>query len=271
MVVEALVLPDAARVTTRIATRATLAAQQCTQMPQNGSERPFPPICVHSFVPTVACATGAPGDSRNSVHCHLAVNMRVWNAQARVAVSPTRGRTLRGEWQRVSHCQMASSVPKRYAWGRVAVQLTLPLGGERVVVEHSGPSGSAIGTLKGEWQCHPHEAARSGSSGSVAYTAKWHRAYRSGTLGVEWQCDRYARGRVAVRLTLPLGGERVVVERSGPSGSATHTRPHARGRVAVQIRATFGPAGAAPSVGMRPKRGHPEPCPERSLRKQRSL
>ena len=26
-------------------------AQQCTQMPQNGAERPFPPICVHSCVP----------------------------------------------------------------------------------------------------------------------------------------------------------------------------------------------------------------------------
>ena len=29
-----------------------LASQQCTQMPQNGTERPFSPICVHSFVLT---------------------------------------------------------------------------------------------------------------------------------------------------------------------------------------------------------------------------
>ena len=29
-----------------------LAAQQCTQMSQNSSERPFPPICVHFCVPT---------------------------------------------------------------------------------------------------------------------------------------------------------------------------------------------------------------------------
>ena len=78
--------------------------------------------------------------------------------------------------------------------GRFLEQRALPLGGERVVVERSGPSGSAIGTLKGEWQCHPHEAARLGPSGSAAYTAKWHRTYRSGTLGVEWQCDRYAQG-----------------------------------------------------------------------------
>ena len=39
--------PDAARV----ATRATLASQQCTRMPQNDAEEPFLPICVHSFVP----------------------------------------------------------------------------------------------------------------------------------------------------------------------------------------------------------------------------
>ena len=50
VVAEALVPPDAACVTTR----ATLAAQQCTQMPRNGTEGPFPPICVHSCVPTAA-------------------------------------------------------------------------------------------------------------------------------------------------------------------------------------------------------------------------
>ena len=85
MVVEALMPPDAARVAIRIATRvatrvatvytnapkrrrkAILAdlctllrphgcshdpreSQQCTQTPRNGSERPFPSICVHSCV-----------------------------------------------------------------------------------------------------------------------------------------------------------------------------------------------------------------------------
>ena len=35
-----------------------LASQQCTQMPQNGAERPFSPICVHSCVTTAARATG---------------------------------------------------------------------------------------------------------------------------------------------------------------------------------------------------------------------
>ena len=44
MAVEALVPPDAAR--------AILASQQCTQVPQNGIEEPFSPICVHSCAPT---------------------------------------------------------------------------------------------------------------------------------------------------------------------------------------------------------------------------
>ena len=34
-----------------------LPPQQCTQMPQNGPEEPFQPICVHRCVPTVARAT----------------------------------------------------------------------------------------------------------------------------------------------------------------------------------------------------------------------
>ena len=50
---------------------------------------------------------------------------------------------------------------------------SLPLGGERVVVERSGPSGSAIGTSRPEWQCHPHEAAHSGPSGSAGRGDLW--------------------------------------------------------------------------------------------------
>ena len=42
-----------------------LASQQCTQMPRNGSEGPFWPICVHYCVPTVARTILA---RRNSVH-----------------------------------------------------------------------------------------------------------------------------------------------------------------------------------------------------------
>ena len=43
MVVEVLVPPDVIRIV-------KLASQQCTQVPQNGSERPVSPICVHSCV-----------------------------------------------------------------------------------------------------------------------------------------------------------------------------------------------------------------------------
>ena len=107
--------------------------------------------------------------------------------------------------------------------GALTVPPTLPLDGERVGAVRSGPTGSAIGTLRGEWQCHPHGTARSGPSGSVTHTATWHRAYQSGTLRGEWQCDRYARGRVAVPPTLPLDVERVGTVRSGPSGSAIGT------------------------------------------------
>ena len=94
--VEALVPPGAARVAIRIATRvatvytnapkrlrgAILAdlctllrphgrshdpreAQQCTQMPQSGAERPDPPICVHYCDPK---ATHNPRPRLNSVH-----------------------------------------------------------------------------------------------------------------------------------------------------------------------------------------------------------
>ena len=42
-----------------------LASQQCTQMPQNGAERPDPPICVHYCDPK---ATHNPSSRRNSVH-----------------------------------------------------------------------------------------------------------------------------------------------------------------------------------------------------------
>ena len=96
MVAEALVPPDAARVAIRIATRVATVytnapkrhrgaifgdlctllrphgrshdpreAQQCTQTPQNGAERPDPPICVHYCDPK---ATHNPSPRRNSVH-----------------------------------------------------------------------------------------------------------------------------------------------------------------------------------------------------------
>ena len=91
---------------------------------------------------------------------------------------------------------------ERTGWnvqGRVAVRHTLPLDVERTVLERSGPSGSATGTFRGEWQCAPHCHSGVSVPGRAPYTATRCRAYRVGTLGAEWQCDRNARGRVAVR------------------------------------------------------------------------
>ena len=53
-----------------------LAAQQCTQMSQNSSERPFPPICVHFCVPTsvrngATVYTNAPKQLRGAVFADL--------------------------------------------------------------------------------------------------------------------------------------------------------------------------------------------------------
>ncbi len=47
------------------AVRNGVTAQQCTQMPQNGAERPDPPICVHYCDPKV---TRNPSPQPNSVH-----------------------------------------------------------------------------------------------------------------------------------------------------------------------------------------------------------
>ena len=153
-------------------------------------------------------------------HCHSPVNVRSGNAQGRVAVPTTRGCTLRPEWQCHPHCQMASSVPKRYA---------------RV-----------------EWQCHPHGTARSGPSGSASHTATRRRAHglhaltlplngertvvvRSGPSGSATRTEPHAQGRVAVPSTLPNGIERTETVRLGSSGSADHAGLHAQGRVAVHL------------------------------------
>ena len=107
MAVEALVPPDATRVATRGAAysatrrssvhecpetdprarfsrsvytpaypRLSATSQQCTQMPQNGAERPYPPICVHSCIPTVVhnvatVYTNAPKRRREAVLADL--------------------------------------------------------------------------------------------------------------------------------------------------------------------------------------------------------
>ena len=56
--------------------RPLAAAQQCTQMPRNGSESPFSPICVHSCVPAPAHSvatvyTNAPKRRREAIFADL--------------------------------------------------------------------------------------------------------------------------------------------------------------------------------------------------------
>ena len=61
--------------------RLPAAAQQCTQMPRNGSESPFSPICVHSCVPTPAHSvatvyTNAPKRRREAIFADLCTLLR---------------------------------------------------------------------------------------------------------------------------------------------------------------------------------------------------
>ena len=61
--------------------RLPAAAQQCTQMPRNGSESPFSPICVHSCVPTPARSvatvyTNAPKRRREPIFADLCTLLR---------------------------------------------------------------------------------------------------------------------------------------------------------------------------------------------------
>ena len=171
----------------------------------------------HGIERTKAVRSGASGSAIGTPrpewqchpHCHSRLNVWGQYAQARLAVRAVRSGASGSVIHTGPHVQ-----------ARVAVPPTLPLDVERVGAVRSGPTGSATGTLRAEWQCYPHGTARSGPSGSAIHTATWHRAYQSGTLGGEWQCDRYARGRVAVPPTLPLDVERVGAIRSGPSGSA---------------------------------------------------
>ena len=71
---------------TRLASQ--LAAQQCTQVPQNRAERPFSPICVHSCVPSpvhngATVYTSAPKRIREASFADLCTLLR-----RRLAVTP---------------------------------------------------------------------------------------------------------------------------------------------------------------------------------------
>ena len=132
----------------------------------------------------------------------------------------------------------------------MAVLRTLPLGGERTVLERSGPSGSATGTLGGEWQCDRDAGGRVAVRLTLPLGGE-----RTGRSSVHchsmssvpcWN----ARGRVAVRLTLPLGGERT--RQSPVHCHSMSSVPHwnARGRVAVRPE-RWGASGSASHTATR--------------------
>ena len=66
-----------------------LTAQQCTQTPQSGVERPDPPICVHSCDPK---ATHSPSPQFNSVHKRPKLAQRAPIIPSVYTIAATRGR-----------------------------------------------------------------------------------------------------------------------------------------------------------------------------------
>ena len=66
-----------------------LTAQQCTQTPQSGVERPDPPICVHSCDPK---ATHSPSPQFNSVHKRPKLAQRAPILSSVYTIAATRGR-----------------------------------------------------------------------------------------------------------------------------------------------------------------------------------
>ena len=105
----------------------------------------------------------------------------------------------------------------------MAVSLTLPHGIERTKAVRSGPTGSAIGTLGVEWQCHPHCHSTLNVWGRYAQARLAVRSVRSGASGSVIHTGPHVQARVAVSLTLPHGIERTKAVRSGPTGSAIGT------------------------------------------------
>ena len=131
---------------------------------------------------------------------------------------------------------------ERTGWnvqGRVAVLRTLPLGGERTVLERSGPSGSATGTLGGEWQCVSHCHSGVSVPGSAPYTATRCRAYRVGTLGAEWQCVSHCHSGVSVPGRAPYTATRCRAYRVGTLGGEWQCVSHCHSGVSVPDSAPY--------------------------------
>ena len=194
--------PNAARVTTRIATCATpRGATVYTNAPKRLRETISTNLC------TLLCPHGRSCD------------------RSAGRFLEQRALPLGGERVVVERSGPSGSAThtRPHAQGRVAARLTLPNGIERTKAVRSGSSGSAIGTLKGEWQyslhCHSTVNVRAWSvQARVAV-----RSVRSRVSGSVIHTRPHAQGRVAARLTLPNGIERTKAVRSGPSGSAIGT------------------------------------------------
>ena len=102
---------------------------------------------------TLRGAIGDRGHLAAPRHCHVALNVR--------------GGTFTPEWQCAVHCHSVSIVPQRYAQGRVAVQHTLPLGGERAgryVTHCHSVANVRGGTFTHGWQCASDRPAKSGEA-----------------------------------------------------------------------------------------------------------
>ena len=86
--------------------RLPAAAQQCTQMPRNGSESPSSPICVHSCVPTsarngVTVYTSAPRRRREAIFADLCTLLHTHGrSQRRNSVHKCPGTAPRARFRR---------------------------------------------------------------------------------------------------------------------------------------------------------------------------
>ena len=133
-----------------------------------------------------------------------------------------------------------------HAQARVAVPSTLPHGIERTKAARSGPSGSVIGTLRPEWQCHPHCHSTLNVQGRYAQARVAVPSTRDCTFRPEWQCYPHCHS------TLNVWGQ------------------YAQARVAVRVGVTFGSVGVMPT-SERLDRGVPQPRPGRPPRKWQSV
>ena len=163
------------------------------------------------------------------------VERRHGTPKARVAVRSARLAHPRDEWQCVSHCHSVSNASNRHALGasgsaigaagtpkgRVAVRLTLPLGGERTGRNVEGRvevRSARLAHPRDEWQCVSHCHSVSNASNRNALEAS---GSVPGTSRDEWQCVSHCHSAVNVRGGTLRGEWQCESVHPSPSGSAT--------------------------------------------------